>query len=271
MDIDEKLLQFLCRHLVCLGATFIQIDADGVPTEQVDYFKCPGWILSIHDTWCFVTAGHNLRQFELRLDHKQLRPKKCSLYDYFGPDAVHHMRIPFVYQRDRTLYVDEGGLDFGLVALSTYYQDQLELNNIVPVTSENWVHQDQVDYGIYAMLGLPQELTDEEYVQGQSNEAFMLSIRPALIWFSEPVNPPDNLPQTRFPRFVGQLPDDLPLRSIKGMSGGPIFGFSKKGDRYWVVAIQSSWLPQRKLTFGCPVKVFAKLVEDLLGYEEDDH
>ncbi|MCX5896195.1 MAG: hypothetical protein NTZ51_10250 [Proteobacteria bacterium] len=55
--------------------------------------------------------------------------------------------------------------------------------------------------------------------------------------------------------------ENLPLSSIVGMSGGPIFGF-KYGPpmAYWIVAIQSSWLRSQGIVFGCPLPVLAGML-----------
>ena len=47
------------------------------------------------------------------------------------------------------------------------------------------------------------------------------------------------------------------------MSGGPIFGFRLKPFAYWIVAIQSAWLPESRVVFGCPVPALATLLEEL--------
>jgi hypothetical protein len=66
---------------------------------------------------------------------------------------------------------------------------------------------------------------------------------------------------TVYPRFIGQVGDDLPFKSIEGMSGGPIFGFqSQPRLRYWLVAIQSSWDPQTRTVYGCSLRVLASLM-----------
>jgi hypothetical protein len=52
-----------------------------------------------------------------------------------------------------------------------------------------------------------------------------------------------------------------PLRS--GLSGStePIRGFNLTPPmRYWVVALQSTWLRDRRLVFGCPLPVLASLL-----------
>jgi hypothetical protein len=67
--------------------------------------------------------------------------------------------------------------------------------------------------------------------------------------------------KTTYPRFVGQIGNDLPFKSIEGMSGGVIFGFQTKPRlRYWIVAIQSSWERQTRTVYGCSLPVLASLM-----------
>jgi hypothetical protein len=54
------------------------------------------------------------------------------------------------------------------------------------------------------------------------------------------------------------------------MSGGPILGFSKQADKYWIVAIQSSWLPASKIIFGCPIPIIADFVEKMVAETTPD-
>jgi hypothetical protein len=46
------------------------------------------------------------------------------------------------------------------------------------------------------------------------------------------------------------------------MSGGPIFGLKFEGEqtKYWIVAIQSSWLSDERIVFGCPLPIFASMM-----------
>ena len=101
------------------------------------------------------------------------------------------------------------------------------------------------------MLGLP-----EEYVE-------FTHVSPTVLFVTEIHDIPDGVAPTKCPRFIGKLDERISI-DIKGMSGGPIFGFKKDCDnRYWVVAIQSSWIADRKLTFACPVPVFAQIVQNV--------
>jgi hypothetical protein len=55
------------------------------------------------------------------------------------------------------------------------------------------------------------------------------------------------------------------LKSIAGMSGGPIFGFNfDPPTKYWVVALQSSWLPDEGVVYGCPLPTLAGIISEYL-------
>ena len=66
---------------------------------------------------------------------------------------------------------------------------------------------------------------------------------------------------TIYPQFVGQLDRELPIKSVVGMSGGPIFGF-RLGERiaYWVVALQSSWNASTRTVYACPLPILASML-----------
>ena len=102
-------------------------------------------------------------------------------------------------------------------------------------------------------------------IQKESDKSLQTlgAVSPTLIFFQKPSVEPENIKKTKYPRFVGQLKKDISINSIVGMSGGPIFGFNLNPPiRYWVVAIQSSWLKDRRITFGCPLPVLANLLTE---------
>ena len=54
---------------------------------------------------------------------------------------------------------------------------------------------------------------------------------------------------TDWPRFAGKLGDKFPLKSLRGLSGGPIYGFPRDfPNQYWIAAIQSSSRKDIKMT-----------------------
>ncbi len=75
---------------------------------------------------------------------------------------------------------------------------------------------------------------------------------------------PDDKQET-FPRFKAEILDKGNQQSIKGMSGGPIFGFFREaGERkYLLVAFQSRW-DKQSTVFGCLVPSMMKCLEQKL-------
>lgn len=111
------------------------------------------------------------------------------------------------------------------------------------------------------MLGLPEEFVDSIHKGAGADSQFLGVVSPTLIGLKKLEEPPKDIRITKNLRFIGKLPPNLSLKSIVGMSGGPIFGFNYGPPmRYWIVAIQSTWLKSRGITFGCPVPVLAELI-----------
>jgi hypothetical protein len=62
--------------------------------------------------------------------------------------------------------------------------------------------------------------------------------------------------RTTFRRFVGRLSKEWPEGEVDGMSGGPVFGISEDLKERRVIAVQSHWFRQTRVTFACPLNVF---------------
>lgn len=143
-----------------------------------------------------------------------------------------------------------------MIALSPYYVRLLAANGAVALEEVNWARQDRVTFDFYAMLGFP-----EEFVSETVNDAGEGFVYPTMFRVHRLEPPPEDTPVTRHPRFVGRIDQELPLNSVKGMSGGPIFGFTIGEDiRYWVVALQSTWRPTSRIVYGCSLPVLASLM-----------
>jgi hypothetical protein len=77
---------------------------------------------------------------------------------------------------------------------------------------------------------------------------------------------PAGVSDTRYERFVGQIRNEHDVGDIAGMSGGPIFCFKDQDfEPYYVAALQSTWIRNRKLTFGCPFSVFLDVAVDFIA------
>ena len=251
-------LRYMCRHLVALCVWYVRRGSAG----DARFAAYSGTLIRIRGATCLLTAGHVLRDLEAAMDDASVEIKGASLADTFGLGAVTDHPIPFDLRAARASFFhvvdDAAGLDFGVVPLDPHHVGLLRRHDMVAMGEENWLHQHRVAFDGYAMLGLPEQFTSERLDDSGAGV-----VSPTFISLRRLDPPPGDLRATTYPRFVGQIDPKLDIDSVVGMSGGPIFGFRRNHElRYWVVAIQSSWLASRGIVFGCSVPVIASIIAE---------
>ncbi|MBA7681455.1 hypothetical protein ES703_89793 [subsurface metagenome] len=153
---------------------------------------------------------------------------------------------------------EEPGLDFGLIALTSYNIRLLAANNVTSLFQENWEKQHNVKYDAFIMMGLPQELTGRDLTQNGA-----LQVSPVLLVLDPIAETTTGIPKDSKGRFHAKISSELPLKSIVGMSGGPIFGINFDDPMsYWIVAIQGSWIEGKKEVFGCPIQTIGNMIKE---------
>jgi hypothetical protein len=260
-DTEERLefIRSFGRHLVALCVSYRERGSQDSPPRFAAY-ACT--LLNIDGRNFLLTAGHILKELQQALESERIELLNAVLQDNFGAESVHDLPIPFDLRSANMFFIDDDkeGLDFGVIALGPYYVGLLAANKLVALAQLNWERQHTIQFDRYFMLGLPAEYTSSHLdTEGQGSvSATMFGVRRLEA-------PPADLPTTRYPRFVGELLPNFSLASVSGMSGGPILGFNLTPPvRYWVVALQSTWLRERRLVFGCPLPVLASLMTDWL-------
>jgi hypothetical protein len=207
----------------------------------------------------FVTAGHILSELHDGLRDDRIIILSVVLADTFGMGR-HGMPIPFDIKTAPMFFIDddEAGLDFGVMLLRPYYVRLLAANNTVAIQEENWIHQHRVMFDGYLMLGLPEEFTSNTVDAGGIGQ-----LSPTLPVAKELHAPPAGSLVTQYPEFIGTLAENFGLQSVRGMSGGPIFGINSRPPmRYWIVALQSTWSKDSRTVFGCSFPVLASLMTE---------
>jgi len=262
IEIDErrrtKMLEFFCRHLIGLGVTYRHKTEEdtGKPAR---FSVSSGTLISIHGMICFLTTGHVLKALDELRNHDGVEIEGAVLVDTLGWKRVSNVPIPFDLKSARLFYIDndQDGLDFGVIALDAHHVRLLARNGVIALTEERWNQQHTVRFDGFAMLGFPEEFTSQRV--SASGDGMLA---PTIFGITRLAAPPEDRAPTYYPQFVAQLDPELPLRSVEGMSGGPIFGFRQEGQelRYWVVALQSSWDRQRRITYGCDLPLLASLM-----------
>ena len=103
----QDFLKFMSRHLVALIAQYESFDDDGHSFHH-GVIIYSGFVLSLHDRWFWVTAGHCLKNEDATAEDEKglddlLRTGKIKLLstgfaDYFGLEAPHQHCVPFSYE-----------------------------------------------------------------------------------------------------------------------------------------------------------------------------
>jgi hypothetical protein len=255
-SLASKTLQFFCRHLVGLCVIY-EIKNDETGKQHFAAFS--GTLIIIAGQVHFLTAGHVLKVVDELRNNAMVEINRAVLADIFGGDKISDQPIPFVLTDARFFYIDneEDGLDFGVMALDPYYVRLLAKNGVVALEEQNWIHQPKLNFDGYIMLGLPDEFASKTVLETGDAQ-----VSPTMFPVTRLAAPPPDRKPTRYAQFVGQIDARIEIKSIVGMSGGPIFGFKfePSGTRYWIVAIQSSWLPDSRIVFACPLPTFASMM-----------
>lgn len=248
--ITDETISFFYRHIVPM--VFIFQKGDESYHAQISTF-----VISIKENWFLVTAGHCLRDVEVNLE-RGYRIKRCGLADSLGINPQDHFYIPFVYSDRKNIIIEDYGLDIGLIFLSEYYKGLLQANNIVALNEEVWKHQPE-DPDFFFLVGMP-DLLIEKAQQG-------LIFHPAFCLIEKIESKPEGFEEVEIPRFYGRMSQDEIIDDIKGISGSPIFAFKKDNQgqlKYWLTAVECSWLNESKYISGCYIKDVAKAIWDKL-------
>jgi hypothetical protein len=250
--IDQEFIKEFGRHFVSLTCDHWQ----GKKRESLERFVTSGFLISIRDVWFLATAGHVIEEINTLLKQEPQRSYHFGIIDNFGPDAAHEEIIPFDYiNADKwATDLDSCGADFGLILIEPYYRRLIEKNNPSPFTEAQWQYTRNEPFEFHAIMGIPAETLQKGDLQRKQYAMAMIPV-------TEITELPSSIEPRPYPTLYAEIGSTLDIKSIKGMSGCPVFGFAKdeKGNwRYWIVAVQSTWFYDRN-----PRIIAASLFKDL--------
>ncbi len=248
----DTIIQYFGRHLValCVSTRF--------GNEKDRFSAFPGTLIRVDQHIFWITAGHNLKHLYESISHPNVTLNSAVLADSFGAAYRSSKPVPIDLKNSARLYIDDDalGLDFGAILIHPHHERLIAANGIEILDENRWNHQSKIEYFGYLLLGLPEEYTSEFVPPSGAAE-----LSPTIISIQKSPREGE-LQNKEYSRLIGNASKRLPLDSLKGMSGGPVFGFA--GDinelRYWVVALQSSWLPADGTIFACPIPVLTDLL-----------
>ena len=266
------IVQFFARHFVSIGWT------DQTPGERSSAnkglgqpFNVSAFAMEVSGEWFLVTAGHIIEDLKVSqrkgqvLTGFQLNDSWANL-----PDGAMALPIDFEYilARAHSLYDPDLGLDYACIHIGDHYKRLLQKGGIVPFDEMAWEKglPDHPDFHI--MIGIPSQWSSIDV------RAHPPSQELNCVLF--PIRDLDKLPENLLGkphRFYGKLdeelhcPDGKLLTDLDGMSGAPIMAVKKTEDgkmHYWLVALQSAWLPSERIVIGNRVLVLGNAIRAVL-------
>jgi len=264
---SPDVLQLFCRHLIGIGWYEGRVNENDEFTKTPDFYGASGFLLQLHEelpSFCaLITAGHVFTDYQERMSKPRMGAKVHSIFDSWGPYSRCKTRIPFdLFGAPAFVTYDEKtGVDLAAVPLPELVLTLL-LQTTIPFRKANWVHQRDISFAFFAMLGLPNE--DAEQITKHADVKSINTLQNPALLFLDPCELPDGIAPASNPQFVGRIKPCADLKSVVGMSGGPIFGFCKNSNgplAYWPVAIQSRWLPERRIVIGTLLAPIALTIE----------
>ncbi len=270
MTIDESMFpKMLGKHLVLITGQYHGPD----PKQPSNIIDKPIWyssfLVDVDGFPFLITAGHCIKSMLEFIDGGYV--KTFWLYDRFGYDAVDKIgtvNLPnetikgaaFVDIDDQSI-LDEYGIDSGAILIPNNTRELLMRNNISPLTKKEYSGLAGQTLSRFFVFGVPQGFGDGRLINGNMHVKF----EPMAIELEyDPELAKEENSKTDHRRFVAKLPQTVTIETLKGLSGGPIFGFNPEMERYWIIAIDTGWSPTRRIVFGCPIEDFMPRLENAI-------
>ena len=273
-SILNDVIAFFCRHLIGIGWYEGHVNSDGEFTAKPTFFGASGFLLQLHDEFpgsiALITAGHVILDAKKRAEKNGTAIRSAGIFDIWGEHSTVDMRIPFDIFNAPAIAEHDDGIDYAAIVLPTHVTQMLA-QTTTPFTKKNWVHQSDVEFDFYAIVGLPSEDAEQKFENSELRKFITTYQNPAILFVS-PCELPSNAAPKSHPQFIAKINNKADIGSIVGMSGGPILGFRKdeSGLHYWPVAIQSSWFENKRIVVGTPLPAIAATIEQEIERFLDD-
>lgn len=223
------------------------INWEHVDTGKRQPLVYSGFFMGHRDYFFWVTAGHVIHEIQALLANPKFRVKEARLRDGRPLSDKFASSVPVSIEADKLLGIDAEteeealGLDFGILPLSPLVLAGLASNpgTLFLPAEDSLGGTIEHAAGLY-VLGAPGERVKHV---SSIDVQFEIHCLPAHLLSGAP---PElrQLPGSLYGKLIDLGPDNNPMNSILGMSGGPVFAVEYRTDEefgFRLVGIQSSW------------------------------
>ncbi len=268
---NQKFLEFMCQHLLAIAWYQGQTNPEGQFNRPPECKLASAFLVHpVVDNFEFTllaTAAHIFTDYEKDTTKKGLTARSHVLFDAWGPKAKCGLPIPCnIFEEPRSFLDDlDTGRDYAFVQLFDFYHRPLS-QTTTPFPRDVWAGADLDRFNQFFMVGLPAEVANVVTGSEGARHFFTVRPRPELLVLDR-CEPPSDLTGSDSHQFVAQIVGRNDLADIRGMSGGPIIGVEDLGGgnhKYALVAMQSRWLPDRRIVAGTLMSEIARDIDNAL-------
>lgn len=261
-DSSSSGIRLLGNHFVAIIGTYVtpsdgekaRFRRHGVPPNaERKLYALSAFPIIIDNQWKIITAGHAIKTFVEGIDSEQIFSAGEALYDRFGDSIAGKDPSPvFKYNLRPSIdyWIDDSkaGLDYAVLNITQNEAACLVANGIAPlIPSEQTLELgDRCDKLI--LFGLP-----SEFNRISSCKPGEMTIGEVRITTVSVTRNSDSL-DTAYPMISGNIINLGSIKSIVGMSGGPVFGMNEIDQQYTIVGVQSRWLPRTRVISGTSIR-----------------
>ena len=263
----NQLVGYFHKHIVPIYAILKK-------KEMSVVYTATAFIPSVDNHWFLTTAGHVAEGINELLTDPSYQMQDSFLYDYGGLEAKYRQPIPFnLTEKSFTIIGNNTTLDYAVIYLGEHFKDLLQANRVEALNEASWRYQPK-DPDFHFLLGVPKNELSVEW----QDDAFSIISNIKITTTMHPVkyspDRPKGLDLCQYPRWYGHVFLPPSFKSIKGISGGPIFAFKKLSDGnigYWLVGIQSSWNRETKAIAACPANILGESLNYIIRAAYKNH
>ncbi len=250
---DQKFLNAFNRHFVSLCWVDCEIDSNGDAIKNPRIFCTSGFVIEYQCEWLWITAGHLLNQLENQLPKDNRRMVQSQFIAGWNPDEATVSHIPFDYGTCLKYYVDDDdeGTDLGIVFISEELKRAMSKAGVVPVHN---LDLPEKEYDSYWVHGLPKKEQRDDIQQSEEGIDCAASVTPVVFRVSPLESSTGGFLKTKRQRLYASVPAEVPLETLDGVSGGPIYAIKQEADRvdYHLAAVQNMERKSSKTIAACP-------------------
>jgi hypothetical protein len=222
---------FLQQHFVPILATFTK---DGAPTVKG---IISAFVVEVRGLWFLITAGHCLTEIEK--NRARGYTARFLLLDSESPKAKHRHGVPFPLDPDDYFSLDVDGFDYAAIVVPDLYERMMRDNGIRPLDETVWRQQpDSPEY--FGLVGIP-----DQFIRHNGDWTTHATTYYGIQPVDAAAAADAGLEGSSALSFYGRISLGENATDISGVSGGPVFSFSRENGgqlRYWLHALQSKWI-----------------------------